>query len=236
MSISKSMPLRIRMLISRVRAIRSPADLFGRHFVAGMDAYVASDVESNRWRQIAIGKGTQVHRGILLHCNDNRIGKSITLGDRAFIGQYCFFSAGSQIEIGQDCLIGSSCSFLGAGHSYQNPTIPYAQAEVISYGEIVLGPNVWMGAHSIVMGNVSVGFGSIIAAGTMLRKSVPPLCMVAGSPSRIIKVFDWKFRVWRSFPIEAEFQNDAIENHISSLPTLSEFTNHINHGNSYRGY
>ena len=54
-------------------------------------------------------------------------------------------------------------------------------------GYPVIGNNVWIGPHAIVVGAVSVGDGAIIAGGTVVTKDVPPSTVVVGNPMRIIK-------------------------------------------------
>jgi serine O-acetyltransferase len=52
----------------------------------------------------------------------------------------------------------------------------------------VVGNNVWIGPHAIVVGRLSVGDGAIIAGGTVVIGNVPPACVVGGNPMRILKV------------------------------------------------
>jgi len=113
---------------------------------------------------------------------------------------------------------------LSAGHSYDDPTVPYATAPIVSYGSIVLEPNVWMGAGAAIVGGVTVGFGSVIAAGSHVRHSVPPLCLVAGNPMRVLKTYDWKRRDWVRVPSERIALEEHMTRHAASLPSLEEFT------------
>ena len=224
MKLREQIPLPIRMWIARARSVRSMADLIGRFGSGALRAYVAPSVRSNRWRQVSVAEDAQIHRGTSLHCNDTRQGKSIVVGARSFIGQHCFFSAGDFIDIGRDCLLGASCNLLGAGHAYDDPTIPYASAPIVSYGRIVLEPNVWLGTGVTVVGDVRIGFGSVVAAGTLLREGVPPLCMVAGQRARIVKLFDWRERAWRSVGGDVAEREQALDAHRRQLPTLAEFS------------
>lgn len=223
MKLKESVPLPARMWVARARSLRSPADVLGRFRAGALRAYIAWSVRSNKWTRVAVGIGAQIHRGTSLHCNDFRPGKRIVVGPRAFVDQYCFFSAGDLIDVGSDCLIGPGCHLLGAGHAYADPTVAYAAAAVISYGCLVLEPNVWLGAGVTVMGNVRIGFGSVVAAGSLVRESVPPLCMVGGNPARILKLFDWTRRVWERVSADPAELMQALSRHVATVPTLDEF-------------
>jgi acetyltransferase-like isoleucine patch superfamily enzyme len=52
---------------------------------------------------------------------------------------------------------------------------------------IEIGHDVWIGARAIIFGGVQLGTGSVVAAGAVVTKSVPPYAVVAGVPARIIK-------------------------------------------------
>lgn len=55
---------------------------------------------------------------------------------------------------------------------------------------VVIQDDVWVGARAILLRGVIVGRGAVIAAGSVLTKSVPPYAVVGGNPARIIK-FDF---------------------------------------------
>ncbi|EHD0094530.1 acyltransferase [Vibrio vulnificus] len=57
-------------------------------------------------------------------------------------------------------------------------------------GEIVVGNNVFIGAHSIILPNIHIGDNCIVAAGSVVTKDVPPNTVVAGNPARVIKSTD----------------------------------------------
>lgn len=214
-------------MVARFRTLKHPADIFGRFAAGALHAYVARSVQAQRWRHIAIGKGAQVHRGTLLHTNDAGTDRRIVIGDRSFVGQNCFFSAGELIELEQDCLIGPSCNLLGAGHLIDDPTRSYAASPIVNYGKIVVEANCWIGTACTIIGDVRVGFGSIVAAGSLLRESVPPLCMVAGNPGRIRKLFDWKNRIWNSACAGSEIFEESMRCHEQKMPSREQFIHQL---------
>ncbi len=55
---------------------------------------------------------------------------------------------------------------------------------------VMIKKNAWIAIGAIVLPGVTIGDGSIVAAGAVVTKDVPPHCMVGGVPARIIKNFE----------------------------------------------
>lgn len=52
---------------------------------------------------------------------------------------------------------------------------------------ITVEDNVWIGGGSIILGGITIGFGSVVGAGSVVTKSIPAGCVAAGNPCRIIR-------------------------------------------------
>lgn len=111
----------------------------------------------------------------------------IKIGDNTRINGACIH-AYERIEIGKNCLIAANTQiFDGSGHdlSMHNPA-----NRINTTGDakpIVIGDNVWIGANCIIMPGVSIGEGSVIAAGSVVVKDVPSLCIAGGNPAKVLK-------------------------------------------------
>lgn len=66
--------------------------------------------------------------------------------------------------------------------------IPYDDSLVLK--TIVFEDYVWVGSHVIIVGNVTIGEGAIIAAGAVVTKDVPKYAIVGGNPAKVIKYRD----------------------------------------------
>ena len=73
-------------------------------------------------------------------------------------------------------------------HNYEGVKLPYDETFVKK--EIIIGDNVWFGNRVLVVGNVTIGEGAIIAAGSVVVKDVPALAIVGGNPAKVIKSRD----------------------------------------------
>jgi acetyltransferase-like isoleucine patch superfamily enzyme len=52
---------------------------------------------------------------------------------------------------------------------------------------VIIEDDVWLGERAVILKGVNIGRGSIVAAGSMVTKSIPPMSIVAGNPARIVK-------------------------------------------------
>lgn len=221
-------PFPLRRWFSGMRAGRGPRDVFGRLSAGGFYAAISLRATARRWRHVRVGAASTIERGTHFHSNDEGPGLRVVVGERCFIGPDCFFSAGELIEIAQDCTIGAACHLLAAGHETDRPTtMSYARAPVISYGRMRLGANTWIGVGCTVVGDVQIGFGSILAAGSLLRQSLPPLCMAAGHPARIVKLYDLAQGAWVRLPEAEPARADALARHLASLPAEAAYVEHL---------
>lgn len=110
-------------------------------------------------------------------------GKEINIGRNVFINQNCTLYDLGGLEIGDDVMIGPNVSIITTAH----PIEP-SQRRTITIGKpIVIKRNVWIAAGATIIGGVTVGENSVIAAGSVVTKDVPSNTVVGGNPARIIR-------------------------------------------------
>jgi acetyltransferase-like isoleucine patch superfamily enzyme len=114
--------------------------------------------------------------------NDNC---NIKLGNKTFIGHACEFVCSCKITIGNNCLIASKTTINDTGHEFNRDTIINLQA--VTSKEIVIKDDVWIGTSCVILQGVTIGKGAVIAAGSVVNKSIPPYEVWAGVPARFIK-------------------------------------------------
>jgi acetyltransferase-like isoleucine patch superfamily enzyme len=114
--------------------------------------------------------------------NDNSY---IKIGEKVFIGHACEFVCNSKIIIGNNCLIASKCTLNDTGHEYSRKT--NINLQPITSKEIIIEDDVWIGTSCVILQGVTIGQGSVIAAGSVVNKSIPPYEVWAGVPARFIK-------------------------------------------------
>src|SRR5262249_23399982 len=122
------------------------------------------------------GKGTGVQRG----CRFLN-GRKVELGERNVINFGCLFDGRiHRISTGSDVSIGPEASILPLGHDPQSPNFENCG------GDVTIGDHVWIGYRAIIMPGVTIGEGSVVAAGAVVTGDVTPYTIVAGVPARQI--------------------------------------------------
>ncbi len=115
----------------------------------------------------------------------------ITIGFRTTLGYNNLISG--NVRIGKYCQLGSDVSIHAANHpmntmtTYINRRLFEGELKGLRYSkQIVLGNDVWVGHGVIIVGQVTIGNGAIIAAGAVVTKDVPAFGVVAGVPAKLI--------------------------------------------------
>lgn len=128
-----------------------------------------------------IGKNTFILKGFGM-TNPS----AIKIGNHVKINHYVFMDGGGGIEIGNNVLIAPMVYLSAADHGYDNLEIPISQQALIK-GKIVIEDDAWIGANSVILKNVTIGKGAIVAAGSVVTKDVEAYSIVGGVPAKFIK-------------------------------------------------
>lgn len=114
---------------------------------------------------------------------DLSIGKDTFIGDMTYIG-----GGKSQISIGSYCDISRDVNIISGTHE-----IDVQGKRIAGKGlsqNIIIHDGVWIGVGAIILGGITIGEKSIIAAGSVVNKDVMPYTIVGGNPAKIIKRLD----------------------------------------------
>jgi len=113
--------------------------------------------------------------------------KKISIGNNVLINHHVEMEAtGGEIILGNYILIGMHAKFINATHEFGDWEKPiYSQGLIPS--KIILEDDIWIGMHAIILPNVTIGRGAVVAAGAVVTKDVPAYAVVGGVPAKVIK-------------------------------------------------
>jgi len=109
---------------------------------------------------------------------------SLEIGNNSVIGVNCFLAG--KVSIGENVMIGPNVSIPGSSHNFSKTDIPMIHQSDIVKGTCI-EDDVWIGANSVILDGVTIGKGSIVAAGSVVTKNVLEYSIVAGVPAKLIR-------------------------------------------------
>lgn len=116
-------------------------------------------------------------------------GAVLTLGS-GFLNSDCVIACANQITIGDGAAIGRKVMIYDSDH---HEILDKQGRQTNAPAPVVIGKHVWIGVGAVILKGVTIGDGAVIAAGAVVTHDVPPRCMAAGNPAKIIKNnIDWK--------------------------------------------
>jgi lipopolysaccharide O-acetyltransferase len=153
---------------------------------------------------ICFGKGLTVGVAVRLDASNNCSGNGVSLsfGENVQLNDYVHIGAIDSVSIGNNVLIASKVFISDHGHGaygssnqHDSPDIPPALRQ-LEIKPVVIEDNVWIGELASVLPGVTIGYGSVIGAGSVVTKDIPPRCIAVGNPAKVIKRYDEVVKTW----------------------------------------
>ncbi|MEW6075716.1 MAG: acyltransferase [Candidatus Omnitrophota bacterium] len=131
---------------------------------------------------ITIGAYTTISPYALLKSNDGKI----MVGESCSVNDYAILYGYGGLAVGDNVHIASHAVLVASEHDYTKLETADFSKDVLGKG-IKIEDNVWIGTHAVILDGVTIGTGSVIAAGAVVTKDTPPFSIAAGIPARVIK-------------------------------------------------
>ncbi|UBF25155.1 acyltransferase [Kovacikia minuta CCNUW1] len=161
-------------------------ELIGAYGISiGNQSSISSNVALNCWvpnSKIVIHDRVRIDRGVFL----NPLGGRIEIDDMTYIGPYVCVGGPGRIKIGRNCLIASHTSMYANSHNFSNLDIPISKQGLTCKG-IQIEDDCWLGTGVRILDGVTIGKGSVIGAGAVVTKDIPPYSVAVGVPAKVIK-------------------------------------------------
>jgi len=149
-----------------------------------IDDYAVLDAKGVEGKNITIGNDVILGRNTTLSCK----GGTISIGNNTNIGINTAIYSGSSVIIGNNVLFAASCYLFGDGaHRSDRTDIPIIQQGQEPSRGIKIENGVWLGADVKILDGVTIGRDSIIGAGAVVTKDIPPLSIALGIPAKVVK-------------------------------------------------
>lgn len=142
----------------------------------------------------------------------------IFIGDRVFISIGADFSIHNKLHIGDDVMFGPQVMILSGNHPVENIGYTMNVFDKGLNGKCIIGNDVWIGARSVLIGELKIGEGAVIGAGSIVTKDIPPYTIAAGVPCK---------------PIRRRFSDTELASHLERIGKLDTLNKIINDRNSY---
>jgi acetyltransferase-like isoleucine patch superfamily enzyme len=175
------------LLVGKNTVIRQPQYLsVGKQFIA--EDYCEINCLSKRG--IVLGDRVSIGRYALIRPSNfyggGEIGEGLKVGDNSNIGSYAYIGCSGYIEIGNNVMISPRVGIYSENHNFQHTDIPMKE-QGVTREFVKIEDDCWIASNSIILAGVTVGKGSIVSAGSVVTKDVPPYSIVGGVPAKVIK-------------------------------------------------
>jgi maltose O-acetyltransferase len=106
--------------------------------------------------------------------------RNLTIGSRCYINRKVFIDATAPVTIGDNVTLGHDVMMITSNH---DSSLPEYRAGAVRPGPITIGFGAWIAARVTILPGVTIGDGSVVAAGSVVTKNVPAHTLVAGVPA-----------------------------------------------------
>ena len=177
--------VRSKTISSNIRLIRFPIQIRNRSRIQFGDNFTSG-----------VGCRLEVEQGF-----KNRI--NLKIGNNVQINDCVQITAAESVIIGNNVLIASNVYISDVAHGEYQSGQPSSPFEIPAHRKLVASPvyiedNVWLGFGVCVLPGVTIGYGSIVGANSVVNKDVPPLSICVGIPAKVIKRFNRDTSLWET--------------------------------------
>lgn len=175
------------LLVGRNVRVSGPARIqqLGRLTIEdGAEVHAHSRMGLTFGADVSIGQGTRI-RPSSYYGGD--LGEGLKIGARSSLGSGCFVGCSGRIDIGSDVMIGPNVSLFSENHVFAD-THTTIKAQGVERSYVIIDDDCWIGSGSTVLAGVHIGRGSVVAAGSVVTRDVPPGSVVGGAPARVLRL------------------------------------------------
>jgi len=152
-------------------------------------ANLGSNIRIKAIQNLNLGEDVKILDNVFLHCGQFQEGLrhgKISIGNDVYIGPFCVLFGTGEIEIGDNCLISPGTIITSRQHTFADLDMTIGR-QTSELARIVIEEDVWIGSNAVILPGIRIGRGSVIGAGAVVTKHIPPYSVAVGVPARVIK-------------------------------------------------
>ncbi len=174
------------LLVGNNVCIRYPKNLH-----VGKQVIIEDGVELNCLATNGIQLGDRVSIGkyaIIRPANiyGGPIGEGLVLGNHSNIGPYNYIGCSGKITIGNHVMLAPRVSIYAENHLFDHTNITIKE-QGVKRMDVTIEDDCWIASNVVILAGVTIGKGSVVAAGSVVNENIPPYSVAAGVPARVIK-------------------------------------------------
>jgi acetyltransferase-like isoleucine patch superfamily enzyme len=159
------------------------------------------DIRNRKYVKIENGFTTGFGCRIEAYPKKDTLTPILIFGKNVEINDYVHIAAGEKIVIGNNVLIASRVFISDLNHGNyngedQDSPLSEPNSRKIFTKPVVIKDNVWIGEGVCIMSGVTIGFGCVIGALSVVTKSIPDYSIAVGSPAEVVKEYNFKSKCW----------------------------------------
>ncbi|TAF56948.1 MAG: acyltransferase [Sphingobacteriia bacterium] len=101
------------------------------------------------------------------------------------------------ISVGNNVIFAQNIVASALNHGYENPDLPI-HLQAVKTAPIVIEDDCWIAANAVITAGVTIGKHSVVGAGAVVTKSIPPYSVAVGNPAKIIKQYNSVSQKWEA--------------------------------------
>lgn len=135
-----------------------------------------------RLRLHSFGEGSRIYGMARIY-----VPRAVAIGRNVSINDFVHIWGAGGVTIGDDTLVAAHTVITSQTHDAEalGRGVLYRQTHFVR--KVVIGKNVWIGSAAVILPGITVGDDSIVAAGAVVTKDVPPKTLVGGIPAQVLK-------------------------------------------------
>lgn len=168
----------------------------------GIRFHCTSKVSRQRAPRISLGNSVSIgeHAWLNVATDDPTGEPTIVIDDNCIVAFGSILSAKNQIHLERDVNVAQQVLIMDHNHAYEDIEVPIIQQGITKGGTIRIGEGSWIGHGAAIVcsrGELTIGRHCVIAANSVVTRSIPDYSVVFGMPATIIRQYDPETHAWR---------------------------------------